>query len=132
MLQVDTVEGGGCVSGCGADVAGTVVACPGCTRLRVGDAVWTLANLAYSDYVVAPETFVGRKPTTLAFGAAGTRLPHLCTTLCTTLAFGAVGTTTSLRRSIPATSLFIRWFRLYHEVRTRSLLGNMISIWTRD
>ena len=26
--DVDTAEGGGCIRGCGADVAGTVVACP--------------------------------------------------------------------------------------------------------
>merc|ERR1719272_1014504 len=47
--DVDTVQLGGCTTGCGADVAGTVVSCPGCTRLKLGDAVWTLASPAYSD-----------------------------------------------------------------------------------
>ena len=42
--------------GCGADVSGTVVSCPGCTRLKPGDEVWTLANPAYSEYVVAEGT----------------------------------------------------------------------------
>eukprot|EP00656_Telonema_subtile_P000690 TRINITY_DN1032_c0_g2_i3.p1 TRINITY_DN1032_c0_g2~~TRINITY_DN1032_c0_g2_i3.p1 ORF type:complete len:377 (+),score=81.79 TRINITY_DN1032_c0_g2_i3:142-1272(+) len=70
--DVDNVELGGCTSGCGADVAGTVISCPGCTRLKSGDAVWTLSNPAYSDYLVAPETTVGRMPAGLEFSAAGT------------------------------------------------------------
>ena len=37
--DVDEVEFGGCLLGCGADVAGTVVACTGCSRLKPGDGV---------------------------------------------------------------------------------------------
>jgi len=36
----DTVEGGGCLHGCGHDLSGVVVACPGCKRIKVGDHVW--------------------------------------------------------------------------------------------
>ena len=46
--DVDTVEFGGCVGGCGADVSGIVVACPGCKRIKVGDPVWTITQKAYS------------------------------------------------------------------------------------
>jgi len=70
--DVDTVEFGGCILGCGADVAGTVVACPGCTRLKVGDAVWTLANHAYSDYVVGEEAKTGLRPKSLEANVAAT------------------------------------------------------------
>jgi len=70
--DVDTVEFGGCTRGCGADVSGTVVACPGCTRLREGDQVWTLAQPAYADFVVAPEADVGLKPTSINQTAAAT------------------------------------------------------------
>lgn len=70
--DVDTIEGGGCTLGCGADVAGTVVACPGCTRLKIGDAVWTLAHGAYSDYVVGEEAATGLQPKWLDANAAAT------------------------------------------------------------
>ena len=49
--DVDTVEYGACMTGCGADVSGTVVVCEGCTRLKVGDEVWTNARPAYAEYV---------------------------------------------------------------------------------
>eukprot|EP00931_Biecheleriopsis_adriatica_P107527 TRINITY_DN81867_c0_g1_i1.p1 TRINITY_DN81867_c0_g1~~TRINITY_DN81867_c0_g1_i1.p1 ORF type:complete len:387 (-),score=42.77 TRINITY_DN81867_c0_g1_i1:104-1264(-) len=77
--DVDTVEFGGCVLGCGADVAGTVVECPGCTKLEVGDEVWTLANSAYSEYVVADESLIALKPKSLALSAAGT-IPEVALT----------------------------------------------------
>jgi NADPH2:quinone reductase len=70
--DVDTVEGGGCNKGCGADISGVVVACPGCKTIKVGDEVWTLANPAYADYVVSPESNVGLKPASLPFHAAAT------------------------------------------------------------
>jgi NADPH:quinone reductase-like Zn-dependent oxidoreductase len=70
--DVDGVEMGGCTSGCGADVVGTVAACPGCKRLKVGDAVWTLSHGAYADYVVAPEAMTGSKPESVDFSVAGT------------------------------------------------------------
>jgi NADPH:quinone reductase-like Zn-dependent oxidoreductase len=68
----DTVEGGGCVHGCGADISGRVVACPACSRLKVGDDVWTLGSPAYAEYVVVSESRVGLKPSTLDFLPAGT------------------------------------------------------------
>ena len=64
--DVDTVEAGGCGKGCGADISGTVVACPGCTQLKVGDEVWTLAQPAYADYAISPESNTGLKPSSLA------------------------------------------------------------------
>jgi len=70
--DVDTVEAGGCASGCGADIAGTVVACPGCTKLKVGDEVWTLANPAYAEYVVSSEARTTLKPKSLAMTEAAT------------------------------------------------------------
>lgn len=71
--DVDTVEApGGCFKGCGADVSGVVVACPGCKRLKVGDEVWTLAGPAYADYVLGPETGIALKPASLSFAEAST------------------------------------------------------------
>jgi len=70
--DVDTVEGGGCTNGCGADVSGTVVECVGCKRLKVGDEVWTVAEGAYADYVTSPESFTSLKPAVLPHGAAAT------------------------------------------------------------
>ena len=49
--DVDTIEEGGCGDGCGADLAGTVVECSGCKRLKPGDAVWSLGGPAYADYI---------------------------------------------------------------------------------
>ena len=63
----DTVEGGGCVHGCGADISGKVVACPGCVRLKQGDDVWGLGNPAFADYIVVPEHSTGLKPGSLDF-----------------------------------------------------------------
>ena len=63
--DVDIVEEGGCALGCGADVAGVVVACPGCTRLKVGDQVWTNAFGAYAEYVTSPESSTTLKPSNL-------------------------------------------------------------------
>ena len=70
--DVDTVEAGGCGKGCGADISGTVVACPGCTQLKVGDEVWTLAQPAYADYAISPESNTGLKPSSLAMHEAAT------------------------------------------------------------
>lgn len=69
--DVDEVELGGCTRGCGADVAGMVVECPGCSRLREGDAVWSLAEGAFAQFAVAPEAQVGLKPAPLDFAQAG-------------------------------------------------------------
>lgn len=77
--DVDTVEGGGCGKGCGADIAGTVVACPMCARLKVGDQVWGLVSgvgHAYADYAVSLERFTGLKPPSLSFKEAAT-LPEV-------------------------------------------------------
>jgi NADPH:quinone reductase-like Zn-dependent oxidoreductase len=61
--DVDEVEGGACTVGrCGADVSGTVVQCDDCSRINVGDEVWTLGTGAYSDYVAVAETSIGLKP----------------------------------------------------------------------
>ena len=68
----DTVEGGGCGGGCGADVSGIIVSCPGCKRLKVGDHVWTMGHPAYADYTLVSEATTGIKPSTLDFLAAGT------------------------------------------------------------
>jgi NADPH:quinone reductase-like Zn-dependent oxidoreductase len=77
--DVDTIEDGGCISGCGADVAGTVVACPGCKHLKIGDAVWAFSYYAYADYVVANEAMTGLKPASLDSHAAGT-IPQVALT----------------------------------------------------
>jgi len=71
--DVDEVQGGACTLGrCGADVSGTVVQCDGCTRLKPGDEVWTLAPGAYADFLAVSETMVGLKPQSLAHIDAGT------------------------------------------------------------
>jgi len=70
--DVDTIEMGGCALGCGADVVGAVVACPGCTRLKVGDSVWTLAKGAYAEYVVAQEAMTTHVPASLDARVAAT------------------------------------------------------------
>lgn len=74
--DVDTVELGGCGKGCGADISGVVVACPGCTRLKVGDEVWTAAPPAYAEYAVSEEAATGLKPSKLSFVEAGS-LPEV-------------------------------------------------------
>ena len=70
--DVDAVEMGGCLFGCGNDVAGTVLACPGCTRLKAGDKVWGFASPSYADYVTGPEKQLGLRPQSLAAAVAGT------------------------------------------------------------
>ena len=69
----DTVEGGGCTKGCGADLSGTVTQCNGCKKLKVGDKVWGASfGGAYGEYAVAPESDVGIRPTTIDTHAAAT------------------------------------------------------------
>jgi alcohol dehydrogenase len=70
--DVDSVEGGACSLGCGADVAGTIVSCPGCERLQEGDEVWTLASKTYAEFVSTPEANVGVRPSAISFTDAGT------------------------------------------------------------
>jgi NADPH:quinone reductase-like Zn-dependent oxidoreductase len=70
--DVDGVELGSCGKGCGADVSGTVVECPGCTRLKVGDEVWGLGRPAFAEYVALSEKTTGLKPPSMAFEDAGT------------------------------------------------------------
>ena len=70
--DVDTVELQGCSRGCGADVSGVVISCPNCTTIKPGDAVWTLAQPAYSQYVTTAESVVSLKPTSLDFQEAAT------------------------------------------------------------
>lgn len=82
--DVDRVENAGCVFGCGADIAGTVVACPqaylgGCTKWKVGDEVWGLSEGAYSEYVDAPNDVVGLKPKSLSMSDAGS-IPEVALT----------------------------------------------------
>ena len=43
--DLDEISGGLCRNGCGEDLSGVVVACPGCTRLQVGEEVWHHATL---------------------------------------------------------------------------------------
>ena len=73
--DVDTAESGGCKNGCGADVSGTIIKCNG-GDLKPGDAVWTLAQPAYSDYVAQPVSQISRRPTSLDHHHAGT-LPEV-------------------------------------------------------
>lgn len=55
----------------GADVAGLVVAVgPGVERLKVGDAVFGIANGSYAEYAVADEDKLAHKPTSLSFEGA--------------------------------------------------------------
>lgn len=70
--DVDTVQNGGCTAGCGADIAGTVVACPCCNKLKPGDEVWTLASSAYAEYAVSSEARTTLKPKSLAMTEAAT------------------------------------------------------------
>ena len=70
--DVDTVEGGGCVLGCGADISGVVVECNGCTRIKVGDAIWSLGEPAYAQYAAVAETILSLKPPSLNFTQAAT------------------------------------------------------------
>ena len=69
--DVDQVEGGQCSSGCGVDLAGTVVSCPGCASLQVGDEVWGVGIKSYAEYVLAPEIGLGLRPQSISFVEAG-------------------------------------------------------------
>jgi len=66
--DVDRVESGSCEhTTCGADVSGTVIACPACTTFRQGDAVWTMTERgAYCDYIVSGEGRLSLKPPTMS------------------------------------------------------------------
>ena len=71
--DVDTVEMGGCVHGCGADVSGTVVeAPPRFSKLHPGDQVWTLAQPAYADYVISKIGSTALKPASMSHHDAAT------------------------------------------------------------
>eukprot|EP01062_Namystynia_karyoxenos_P070615 TRINITY_DN65974_c0_g1_i1.p2 TRINITY_DN65974_c0_g1~~TRINITY_DN65974_c0_g1_i1.p2 ORF type:complete len:336 (+),score=149.37 TRINITY_DN65974_c0_g1_i1:80-1087(+) len=76
-VDVDLVKLGGLEGTLGGDLSGTVVECPGCTRLKAGDEVWADidgAKLggAYADYAIATEKQTGLKPASLDFVSAGT------------------------------------------------------------
>jgi len=70
--DVDTVEYGGCTLGCGNDVAGTVLTCENCTRLRPGDRVWGAGSPAYAEAVSAPEAAFALAPGNVPLEQAGT------------------------------------------------------------
>ena len=86
-----------CVAGCGADVFGTVVACPGCARLRAGDRVWTFAlpgNPAWGEFIAVPEPLVATAPQGISAADAGS-LPEVrprcfasCVVVCVCSASG--------------------------------------------
>ncbi|MBY5345686.1 NAD(P)-dependent alcohol dehydrogenase [Rhizobium leguminosarum] len=59
----------------GSDFSGTVIAVgPGVTRAKVGDAVFGLAQIkeggAFGEAVIAPETFLAKKPDSISFEEA--------------------------------------------------------------
>eukprot|EP01065_Artemidia_motanka_P010490 TRINITY_DN1556_c1_g1_i1.p1 TRINITY_DN1556_c1_g1~~TRINITY_DN1556_c1_g1_i1.p1 ORF type:complete len:359 (+),score=134.11 TRINITY_DN1556_c1_g1_i1:94-1077(+) len=76
-VDVDLLKDLGAIDGTlGSDLAGTVVECNGCTRLKVGDEVWAdaageVGGGAYADYVVVTEKQTGLKPTNLNMTQAG-------------------------------------------------------------
>lgn len=70
--DVDEVEMDGCLFGCGNDMAGTVVSCNGCSRLKKGDHVWGFANPSFADFVTAPEDDVALRPSNVPKEQAGT------------------------------------------------------------
>lgn len=101
--DVDEVESGACTLGhCGADISGTVVECNGCSRLKAGDEVWTLASGAYADYIAAPESSTGLKPPSLDHTSAGT-LPEVGLTSLLSLKRTASEPGTPLPRGSPWT-----------------------------
>lgn len=102
--DVDGIEFGGCIAGCGNDMAGTVVACPGCKNFKVGDQVWGFGNgRAYADYVVSDEATLGFKPKTLDFTKAGT-IPEVGLTSLFSLKRTTVPTDTPLTPGSPWTN----------------------------
>jgi len=56
----------------GNDAAGTVVKCPGCTRLKVGDKVWGSTGHAMGEYLVVDEGRLGVIPENLNLTEAAT------------------------------------------------------------
>jgi alcohol dehydrogenase len=69
----------------GCDMAGMVVACRACERLKVGDAVWSdmgagRTSGSFAEYALASEGGVGLKPASLSFGEAAT-LPLVSKTM---------------------------------------------------
>jgi NADPH:quinone reductase-like Zn-dependent oxidoreductase len=70
--DVDLVEGGLCAKGCGVDVAGLVVACPGCTTIKVGDEVWGMGSNSFAEFEAISETKLSLKPPSLTFREAAT------------------------------------------------------------
>lgn len=71
-VDVDTVELQGCTRGCGSDISGIVVDCPGCKTIKAGDEVWTVGQPAYAEYTVVTEGIVSLKPQSLPFQEAAT------------------------------------------------------------
>jgi NADPH:quinone reductase-like Zn-dependent oxidoreductase len=81
----------------GCDVAGTVVACQGCTRLKVGDIVWSDLGAghtegAFAEYAMANESGVGLKPKALSFNDAAT-LPLVSKTMYQAIELASPGKT---------------------------------------
>jgi len=73
----------------GNDAAGTVVECPGCTRLKVGDTVWGAVGNSLAEFVTAPEGKLGLIPSTLNLTEAAT-IPEVgLTDVCCLKAGGA-------------------------------------------
>jgi len=60
----------------GGDVAGTVVQCPGCTRLKVGDLVWGMGQGSLAEFVTASEASLGLAPKKMNLTEAAT-LPEV-------------------------------------------------------
>jgi len=56
----------------GNDAAGTVVECPGCTRLKVGDTVWGAVGHSLAEFVTADEGKLGLIPANLNLTEAAT------------------------------------------------------------
>ena len=71
--DVDTVELGGCIFGCGNDMAGTVVSCNNCSQhFQPGDLVWGFAHPSFAEFVTAPSSQISLRPSHLAVEQAGT------------------------------------------------------------
>ena len=104
----DTVEAGQCGTGCGADLSGVVVSCPGCHSIRAGDRVWGLAEGAYADYIVAPESSIGLAPNTTDDHslAAAASIPEVGLTSLLSLLRTAYAPGTDIPSSFEASSFF--------------------------
>ena len=70
--DVDSVEGGACTLGCGSDVSGTVISCPGCGTFKEGDEVWSCwtGSKAFAEYAQAPEEKLSLRPQSISFTEA--------------------------------------------------------------